>query len=648
MPVLSTILPLYKNPGFCIIEKIMPEYFLIDFDSTFITGETLDILAETVLSNHPHKATLQQKIKEITRQGMDGTLSFDKSLQKRFRLLAPKKEHLTRLTPQLKKMISPSVKHNKAFFKKNSSRIYIISGGFREIISQIVKDYGIHEDHILANTFLYDTKGEIIGYDHKNPLAGISGKVKTVQKLGLQGNITVIGDGFTDYELRKLGVANHFVAFTENVYREKVASYADEVASSFDEYLYNNKLTKTYPKSKIQVVLLENIDNLAVTLFENEGYQVSYFEKSLPEDTLLKETKNAHILGIRSRTMMTQEIFAKSQRLLSLGAYCIGTNQIDLPAAASQGVAVFNAPYSNTRSVVELVIGEIIMLIRGIPQKNKEMHEGIWNKSAKGQNEVRGKTIGIIGYGNIGSQLSVVAEALGMQVLFYDKVEKLALGNAKRCRSLSELLAKSDVITVHVDGSPDNKNLIAEKEFRLMKEDVIFLNLSRGFVVDVKTLAKFLRSGKLRGAAVDVFPKEPKGRDEPFISELQHLPNVILTPHIGGSTKEAQYNIAEYVTGKIISYLNTGNSFLSVNLPQIQLASQKRSHRLLHIHQNTPGMLAAINAALAANNCNILGQYLKTNEEIGYVITDIDKKYNQDILKTLSKIQGTIRFRVLY
>ena len=543
------------------------QYLFIDFDSTFISSETLDELAKITLADHPKREIITQKIAEITRLGMEGKLPFNKSLEKRMRLLSPKKHHIDRLTKVLKTQITASVRRNKMFFRQNAGRIYIISGGFKEIIAPIVQEYGIAENHILANNFVYDRKGEISGYDSKNPLAQKNGKVKAARRLKLSGDITVIGDGYTDYQMKALGVANRFVALTENVFRESVATKADEVIATFDDFLYEakNSDTYSYPKAKIQVVLLENIDNLAVKLFEKEGYQVSYYEKSLSEDELGPRLAEAHILGIRSRTYVTPSLLRQAQRLLSIGAYCIGTNQIDLTETSRRGIAAFNAPYSNTRSVVELVIGEILMLIRAIPEKNNEMHRGVWHKSAKGQNEVRGKTIGIVGYGNIGSQLSVIAEALGMQVLFYDKVEKLALGNAKRCRTLVELLKKSDIVTLHIDGSPDNKNFITDRQFRLMKTGVIFLNLSRGFVVDIPSLVKHIKTGKIRGAAVDVFPKEPKGADEPFVSQLQNLPNVILTPHIGGSTLEAQHNIAEFVTGKIIDFINNNNRVLVGN-----------------------------------------------------------------------------------
>jgi len=338
----------------------------------------------------------------------------------------------------------------------------------------------------------------------------------------------------------------------------------------------------------------------------------------------------------------------KAKKLLAIGAFCIGTNQIDLKTASQKGITVFNAPYSNTRSVVEIAIGEIIMLYRRIFEKNKKLHQGIWDKLVKNCFEIRGKKLGIIGYGNIGSQLSVLAENLGMEVYFYDAVDKLALGNAIKCESLKELLGKVNVVTLHVDGRETNKNLIGYKEFKLMKDKVLFLNLSRGFVVDIKALADNIKNGKIAGAAIDVFTNEPRKNNEKFICQLQNLPNVILTPHIAGNTEEAQKNIGDFVTKKIIDYINTGNTMLSVNFPNIQLPQQKKFHRLIHIHQNIPGILAKINSILGNNNINIEGQYLKTNENIGYVITDVNKKYNPSVMSELKKIPGTIRFRILY
>lgn len=319
-----------------------------------------------------------------------------------------------------------------------------------------------------------------------------------------------------------------------------------------------------------------------------------------------------------------------------------------MKAAAQKGTVIFNAPYSNTRSVVELVIGETIMLYRQIFEKNKKLHQGVWDKSVKDCCEIRGKKLGIIGYGNIGSQLSVLAESLGMEVYFYDIEDKLSLGNAKKCASLDKLLKKADVVTLHVDGRAVNKHLIGYQQFNLMKDKVIFLNLSRGFVVDMKALVANVKNGKVAGAAIDVFQDEPKTNNEKFYSQLQNFPNIILTPHIGGNTQEAQKNIGEFVAKKIVDYINTGNTMLSANFPNIQFPKQKKFHRLIHIHKNLPGILAKINGTLGKSNINIEGQYLKTDENIGYVITDVNKKYSQNVIGELKKIPETIRFRILY
>ncbi|HLF35526.1 MAG TPA: phosphoglycerate dehydrogenase, partial [Cyclobacteriaceae bacterium] len=345
---------------------------------------------------------------------------------------------------------------------------------------------------------------------------------------------------------------------------------------------------------------------------------------------------------------ITARVIGNAHKLMAIGAFCIGTNHIDLDACLDKGIAVFNAPFSNTRSVVELAIGEIIMLIRRIPDKSSGMHRGIWDKSAAGSYEIRGKRLGIIGYGNIGSQLSVLAEALGMEVHYYDITEKLSLGNAMKCNDLDDLLKTTDIVSLHVDGRKENNGLIGEREFGIMKDGVIFLNLSRGHVVDLKSLARNLKTGKVAGAALDVYPYEPKRNDEEFISELRNLPNTILTPHIGGSTLEAQRNIAAFVPSKIIDYINTGSTANSVNFPEIQLPAFKDAHRLIHIHHNVPGVLADINRVLASHNINVLGQYLKTNEKIGYTILAVDKEYDSQVIRDLKKVDHTIRFRVLY
>lgn len=626
-------------------------YYIIDFDSTFIKGETLDLLAAICLRNNPKKKKIIEEIEHITALGMEGKMPFSQSLEKRLQLIKPNKTHIKKLISYLKKHISPSIARNQEFFKKHKEHIYIVSGGFKECIIPLTRSFGVHPSHILANTFKFTKLGSYTGYDQANPLAQEKGKIKAVQSLNLSGNVVVIGDGYTDFELKEMGAAKVFVAFTENVMRDVVVEQADQIAPSFDEFLYANKLPSSvsYPKNRIKILLLENIDKNAVTFFEKTGFSVQWHEKTLSNEVLEELIKDVHILGIRSRTQITASLLQKASRLLGIGAYCIGTNQIDLDVAAKRGIPVFNAPFSNTRSVVELALGEIIMLSRNIMNKNNLLHQGIWDKSSQGSTEIRRKKLGIIGYGHIGSQLSVLAENLGMEVYFYDTSEVLVLGNAKKCSSLKELLKISDVISVHVDGRKENVNLIGEKEFGLMKPGVIFLNLSRGFVIDVDALAKQVKSGKIKGAAVDVFPEEPKGKDEPFISPLQNMANVTLTPHIAGSTGEAQRDITSFVTKELINFIDVGSTELSVNFPRITPPSiEKNTHRLLHIHDNVPGILASINAILAHSGANIESQYLKTNELIGYVITDINKQYSGNMLKELKQIPHTIKLRVLY
>lgn len=398
----------------------------------------------------------------------------------------------------------------------------------------------------------------------------------------------------------------------------------------------------------INVLLLENIHPNAALIYRNQGIPVRTIDESLDEEELCRQIKGVSILGIRSKTQITRKVLDCADQLLAIGAYCIGTQQIDIKACTERGIVIFNAPYSNTRSVVELVLGEIIMLIRGIFDKSAKLHQGIWDKSAKGTYEIRGKRLGIVGYGNIGAQLSVLAEAVGMQVYYHDLEEKLALGNARKCDSLEELLSTVDVVTIHVDDRPENRQLIGKREFELMKDGVVFLNLSRGFVVDMKALVEYIQKGKIRGAAVDVFPEEPKRNREPFRTELQQLPNVILTPHIGGSTEEAQQNIADFVSGKLLDFVFNGGTTLSVNFPNLQLPEIKDAHRLIHLHHNVPGILAKINNILAANSINIVGQYLKTNELIGYVITDISREYGPEVISEIGNIPGTIHVRIVY
>ncbi len=402
-------------------------------------------------------------------------------------------------------------------------------------------------------------------------------------------------------------------------------------------------------KDKIKFVLFEGVHQSAVDSLEHSGYtNVDYIHTAMTGDELKDKVKDAHFIGLRSRTQLTREVFEAAPKLIAVGCFCIGTNQVDLKAAQDHGVVVFNAPYSNTRSVAELVLAQAILLLRDIPSKNAACHRGGWLKTAKGSFEIRGKTLGLIGYGSIGSQISVLAEALGMTVMFYDVVTKLTMGNAIQCKSLNELLAKSDIVSLHVPETPDTKDMISTAELAIMKKGSILINASRGTVIDIDALAAALESGHLAGAAIDVFPTEPKSNKETFESPLRKFDNTILTPHIGGSTMEAQENIGFEVAEKLIKYSDNGTTLSSVNFPEVALPAHRNVHRLLHVHKNVPGVLTAINNILSENGINIAGQYLQTNEAVGYVVVDVDSKYSDAALKHLKSIPETISCRVLY
>lgn len=407
--------------------------------------------------------------------------------------------------------------------------------------------------------------------------------------------------------------------------------------------------TTSYPKEKIKILLLENISEASVNNFMRMGYaQVQKLTKALPENELIEAIKNVHILGIRSKTKVTQPVLNAASKLQAIGCFCIGVNQVDLKAATNNGIAVFNAPYSNTRSVAELVIAAAIMLIRKIPDKNSYAHKGIWMKDASGSFELRGKTLGIIGYGNIGSQVSVLAEALGMKVIFYDVETKLPLGNAVDMRTLKDLMSKADVITLHVPETSQTKNLINKTNLKYCKPGAIIINYARGEVMDLNALKIAIEQKQIAGAAVDVFPVEPEKNGDHFETPLQNLPNVLLTPHIGGSTEEAQQNIGEDVSAKLINYLDKGITFGSHTVPALSLPPQEGSHRILHIHKNVPGVLSDINGQLSKNKINIVGQYLKTNESIGYVVVDVDKQLSNRATQLLKEVPNTIKVRLLY
>jgi len=405
----------------------------------------------------------------------------------------------------------------------------------------------------------------------------------------------------------------------------------------------------SYPKHKIKVLFLENISEKAVQYFKLQGYtDVKKMSGALSEEELIKVIKDVHILGIRSKTFISKKVLDSAKKLQAIGCFCIGTNQVDIKACKQKGVAVFNAPYSNTRSVAELVIGSSIMLIRKIIDKNKAAHEGIWNKEAKGSYELRGKTLGLIGYGNIGTQTGIMAEAMGMKVKFYDVEAKLPLGNAVSVKSIKDLVSSSDIISVHVPETLQTKNLISNEVIKQCKTGSILINYARGEVVDLNALVAALKSKHITGAAIDVYPLEPEKNGDKFETPLQGLSNVILTPHIGGSTEEAQENIGEDVSVKLYQYLERGVSNGSHTIPDISLPPVDGAHRILHIHRNVPGVLSAINTVMSKNKINIVGQYLKTNEEIGYVVLDVDSKLSKKAIELLREVKETVRVRMLY
>ena len=402
-------------------------------------------------------------------------------------------------------------------------------------------------------------------------------------------------------------------------------------------------------KDKIKFLLLEGVHQSALDTLKAAGYtNIVYHKKALDADELKAAIKDAHFVGLRSRTHLTADVLAHAERLIAIGCFCIGTNQVDLKAAKERGIPVFNAPFSNTRSVAELVLGEILLLMRNVPQANAEVHRGLWNKSAAGSHEARGKKLGIIGYGHIGSQLSIIAESLGMHVYFYDIENKLPLGNAQQVRSLEELLSSCDVISLHVPENASTKNLMSAERIAQLKEGSILINAARGTVVDIDALAGALKAGKIRGAAIDVFPTEPASIDEEFLSPLREFDNVILTPHIGGSTAEAQENIGSEVSGKFVKYSDNGSTLSAVNFPEVSLPEHSGTKRLLHIHHNKPGVLNKINQVFVNAHINIAAQYLQTDPNIGYVVIDVESEDTTEVLAELKKIDGTIRARVLY
>jgi D-3-phosphoglycerate dehydrogenase len=627
-----------------------PTTYVFDFDSTLVRIETLEALADIALAGAPGADAIRAEVAALTDQAMAGDVPFGEALRRRLAMLPLTRAHVEELAARILDEGTPSVRRNLRFFRENAGRIVIISGGFREIIAPLAAHLNVSPERVLCNDLIHDADGRVTGVDDANPLSHAGGKPEVIRAMALPGPVVMVGDGWTDAEVKLAGAADRFYAFTEIVRRERVVAAADAEVRSLDELLHLEGVAGrwSYPRSRMRILLLEAIHPAAVERLEAAGYQVESITGALSEDALIERIRGVHVLGVRSKTQVSARVLDAADRLMAVAAFCIGTNQIDLAAAADRGVAVFNAPYSNTRSVVELAVGLTIALLRDVADKSAAMHRGEWNKSAAGSRELRGKTLGIVGYGAIGSQLSVLAEGLGMRVVFHDLTERLALGNARRMASLDALLAESDVVSLHVDGRSENTALIGAAELSRMKAGALLLNLSRGHVVDIGALAQALGSGRIGGAALDVFPDEPATNADPFDSPLRGLRNVVLTPHIGGSTEEAQEAIGEFAAERLLAYLNRGDTTFCVNLPNVQLAEVSGAHRILHIHRNQPGVLAELNRELAAAGLNILGQHLKTDERTGYVITDVDRDYDPESLRALRSVAGTLRFRMLH
>ena len=600
-------------------------FFVIDFDSTFTQVEAMEELAAISLENDPEKELFIEKIKQLTDLAMEGKMPFSKSLKARIALLSAKKYHIGMLVNRLRKRVSVSFARNKPFFKDYKGQIYIISGGFREFIVPVVKPYFIDEEHIFANTFVFDKKNNITGVDETNPLAQENGKVKLIKQLKLQGNVIVIGDGYTDFQIFEAGLAQQFFAFTENISRASVIKKAQQIAPSLDEILYRQKLpmTLSYPKTRIKVLLWGEPTFLAENILRQEGYQIS----KLPQKASLKaineelEVSNILLYVPDSNPGLFEK--ANTSKLLTAGVWGEAVSEKSYSKFALQGTAVFDSNFAYSRSNAELALLMILEL-------NRNQGE-----------ELLGKKLGIIGFGHRGSLISVLAEHLGLEVFYYDIDEKPALGNAKRIKLLPDLIRRSNIVVITAGKRFRVMPILGSKEIRLMQKDAILVNLSYDNCLDLDAVKTGLQQGKLGGFGMDCLTRET-------YDEVMKLPKSIISFQKRFATHQTQLNISEMLCEKLIGYINTGNTKGSINFPELSLPAQVNCDRFIHVHHNRPGVLAQINTILLKHHINISGQYLKTGEQIGYVITDVAKNYAKLALEDLKAIPETIKFRVLY
>ena len=623
-----------KRLYFCIMQK--NPYFIIDFDSTFTRVEALDVLAEIVLAHSSKKDAVVEAIHEITNRGMNGELDFRESLTLRLDLLKANKDDIHHLAERLKAQISPSFERNQKHLSALKDTVYVVSNGFKEFIVPVIEAYGLLPEKVYANTFVYDAEGNIIGFDTENPLSRNGGKSLVIKDLHLNGDVYVIGDGANDLEIWKAGYANKFYLFTENVEREKVKKEADHFASTVDEILYELNLARSlsYPKTRIKVLLLEGVNKEAALAFEKEGYQVEMIDRPLDDQELAGKLKTVNILGLTSSQKITKDLLKNTKRLISLGVFSSDASKIDMDACSSHGVAVFNAPFSHVRSVGEFTLGNMLALSRGGPGKMGH--------------EIRGKKLGIVGYGKIGSQLGVLAENLGMEVLFFDIADKSPLGNSKKCSQLDNLLMQVDVVSIHVSEHPENKHFFGESFFNALKPSAAVLYCGNIEAVKLEALYHHLVENPAFSCALDLNPDKLSPNALSWLDKIKAFDGVLFSDGISANTLEAEMDRARFIPEKITEYLNSGNTMGSLNFPNLFVPAVKNAHRLLHIHKNVPNVLARINQIFASHHINILAQSLKTTNTVGYVVTDVDTEYPDNLLAEMKDIEETIWFRVLY
>lgn len=643
----------------------MIKNIIFDFDSTIINAEGIELVIQNALQRvdeNERKAKLEQ-LRQITNTVTNGEMPLSEAFHRRFALAEITLADVKRAAAEILQTINPTVRETISALKSRGKSLFVFSTSFEQIVKPVAKELGLADENIFANRVRAHGE-QVLGVNEKRPLFMSMGKVYIAEWLKnegrLDGDTAVVGDGFSDLAIRKNNIAQTFVYFSGTNSRPNIRKEADFVVDRFDQLLplfcsteeLSNEtaealvISSPIEKEKApQIILLENIHKSATSRFVQSKCLTEHYKVSWNENELCRQAESANILGIRSKTKLTARVISCLPNLWAIGAFCIGTNQIDLAAATNAGLPVFNAPYSNTRSVAELVAGEVIMLMRRISEKSSAAHQGKWLKGASGCTEIRGKTAGIIGYGHIGSQVSILLENLGMSVIFHDIVDKLPLGNVKRAQGLHDVLARADVVTLHVPDTTETRGMIGKKELAMMKEGAFLINASRGKVVDLEALRSALIEGHISGAAVDVFPQEPAEPEAPFYSPLQNVPNVILTPHIGGSTQEAQENIARYVSEKLLRFINTGATIGAVNLPEIDLPRVPGTHRILYFHKNVPGVLAKINSVFARREINVEGQILQTRGSVGYLVVDVDSQISAHVFDIMKHIAETIKVR---